>query len=97
MAIRSISREPIKVFIKVIRFQGKDDAFEIISKFPKERIINRSWKGFYYIIEKGESFFFDRCNNWDLSYFKLNNGVEFVVPCTNLEVYLRNRPEISMV
>lgn len=97
MAIRLIANKPVDVFIDTPRFRGIDDAFGIIPKFPPERIIKQSYAGFHYIIEEGETFYFDRCNDWDLSYFKLNNGVQFVIGCANLETYLKNRPEISMV
>ncbi|HEY6143783.1 MAG TPA: hypothetical protein VIV55_10265 [Flavobacterium sp.] len=81
--------QPIKVFIDR-KYYG--DALENtqVGKIPENRRINVSWKGCYYIIAPNEEFEFDRCNNWDLSYFKLNNGAEFVIECGRPDSFIES-------
>jgi hypothetical protein len=50
---------------------------------PEVRQINKSWKGFSYIIKKGECFKYERTNNWDASFFSLDCGAEFKIEAGN--------------
>ena len=53
-------------------------------KIPLERRESISWKGCYYTIEPNEILYFDRSNDWDVCYFKLENGAEFKIDCGNV-------------
>jgi hypothetical protein len=79
--------EKIKVFIDK-KYYGQALEHTQVGKIPEDRRVDLSWKGCYYFIEVGEQFTFDRGNDWDLSYFKLNNGAEFVIGCGNPKSFI---------
>lgn len=62
-----------------------------ISKIPESKRENLSWKGCYYTIMPTEVFYFDRSNNWDASYFKLENGAEFKIDCGNFMDFVKSK------
>jgi hypothetical protein len=68
---------PKKVYIK------KDELYKISSSERKNLIGELSWKGQYYTIQKGDLIKFDRSNDYDLCYFTLESGTEFIVHCGN--------------
>ena len=71
----------IKVFIDKKYYGNTKLKHTEVGKIPENKRENLSWKGCYYTIMPNEIFFFDRSNNWDLSYFKLENGAEFKIEC----------------
>ena len=70
----------IKVFIDK-KMYGDKTEYTDVGKIPEDRRDDLSWKGCYYTIKPNEIFYFDRSNNWDVSYFKLENGAEFKIYC----------------
>lgn len=59
-----------------------------VNKIPINKRIDLSWKGCYYIIQPNEKFKFDRTNNWDSSFFLLDNGVEFKIECGDPKAWI---------
>ena len=90
--------KPIRVFVdaKIYGHSGTEILEKTqLRKLPKDRIENLSWKGCYYTIQPNETVTFDRSNNWDYSYFMLDNGVEIRIDCGNpLNWISRNEFEI---
>ncbi len=80
----------IKVFIDNKYYSNTPIELTEIGKIPNDRRINISWKGCYYIIKKDEKFIFDRTNNYDRCYFKLENGAEFLIYCGNPQSFIKN-------
>lgn len=79
-----VATKPIRIFIE--RWSGANTRFEDDSntgKIPKDRVIDPSWKGCYYVIQPGEIFSFRVSNHWDLSHFNLENGVGFKIEAGN--------------
>ena len=46
-------------------------------------------------VKQNEIFYFDRSNNWDASYFKLENGAEFKIACGDFMSFV-NRHSIKV-
>ena len=69
--------KPTEVYIR------KGDLYKISNNERKNLIGELSWKGQYYIIQKGDLIKFDRGNNYDLSYFTLESGTTFIIHCAN--------------
>lgn len=81
--------KPMEIYIEFTRFRGQSDEEELLSKFKKEDVEGKSWKGFTYKIKPGEEFSFDQSNNWDRSYFRLSNGIRFLIEAGNPVRWLR--------
>lgn len=79
----------IGVFIDK-KWYNEEIKFTEVGKIPLERRERLNWKGCYYTIKPNEFLFFDRTNNWDRSYFKLENGAEFLVECGNPESFIED-------
>jgi len=71
----------IRVFIDKKLYGNTKIECTDVGKIPESKRENLSWKGCYYTIQPDEIFYFDRSNNWDVSYFKLENGAEFKIEC----------------
>lgn len=84
-----ISTKPISIFIEKTS-QNLPINQTSIGIIPESRRENVSWKGFYYTIQPNEVFYFDRTNDWDRSFFKLENGVEFKIWCGDPMVWIKN-------
>ena len=69
--------KPTEVYIK------KEYLYKLSDNERKNLIGELSWKGQYYTIQKGDLIKFDRSNNYDLCYFTLESGTEFIVNCGN--------------
>jgi hypothetical protein len=80
----------IRVFIDKKTYGNTEIEHTDVGKIPKSRRESVSWKGCYYTIQPKETFFFDRSNGWDTSFFKLENGAEFKVgygdPATFIQI-----------
>jgi hypothetical protein len=86
--------KPIRVFIDKGHF--KNAARTQVDKIPTDRQENLSWKGCYYTIQPKEIFSFDRSNDWDTLFFKLNNGAEFKASYGKLESFLTTHNAILL-
>lgn len=73
-----IATRPITVFIEKNSANLPLEKTNI-GKIPEERRERLSWKGCYYTIKPREEFFFRDTNQYDLSHFILNNGLDFKV------------------
>lgn len=88
------AKEQIRVFIdkRIYKNQIKNTD---IGKIPEDRRENLSSIGCYYTIQPNEIFYFNRSNNWDLSYFNLENGAEFKIETGDYMAFIkRNNIEI---
>ena len=85
----------VKVFIDKKMYGNTKIERTDVGKIPEDRRENLSWKGCYYTIKENEIFYFDRSNNWDASYFKLENGAEFEIECGDFMSFV-NRHSIKV-
>ncbi len=85
----------IEVFIDKKSYSSNIEQTQV-GKIPTEKRDRVSWKGCYYTIEPNEIFYFDRSNNWDLSYFTLENGAEFIIESGNYKGYIE-RNEVNIL
>lgn len=85
----------IRVFIDK-KYYGNKLEHTQVGKIPENKRENLSWKGCYYTIGFNEVFYFDRSNNWDASYFKLENGAEFKIECGDFMSFV-NRHSVNLV
>ena len=85
----------VKVFIDKKMYGNTKIEHTDVGKIPEDRRENLSWKGCYYTIKQNEIFYFDRSNNWDASYFKLENGAEFEIACGDFMSFV-NRHSIKV-
>lgn len=67
--------KPIRVFI--------DKNYSGFGNIPEHKRENLSWKGCYYTIQPNEVFYFTDSNDYDKSWFELENGVVFLIECGN--------------
>jgi hypothetical protein len=63
------------------RFIGCKREHTNIAKLNQNRILEESYSGAKYQLKKGDVVFFDRTNNWDLSFYLTPCGVEFKIDC----------------
>lgn len=78
----------IRVFIDKKSYGNTKIENTDVGKIPEYRREHLSWKGCYYTIQPGETFYFDRSNDWDKSYFKLENGAEFLIHTGNPNTFI---------
>jgi hypothetical protein len=88
--------QEIRVFIDKKLYGNTKLEVTDVGKIPEHRRENLSWKGCYYTIMPKEVFYFDRSNNWDSSYFKLENGAEFQVDYGNFMSFI-NDHSVNMI
>tara|TARA_R110000851_G_scaffold61717_5_gene142152 strand:- start:105 stop:377 length:273 start_codon:yes stop_codon:yes gene_type:complete len=81
--MRLIATQEIRVFV-----DNNGSPNTQISYIPKDRREDINWKGCLYTIKEGEEFSFDRGNDWDKSYFKLSNGAEFLIWCSDPKIFI---------
>ncbi len=79
--------QPITVFIDKGSYNTQLKYTEV-GKIPEGRRENVSWKGCNYTIQEGETFKFDRSNNWDSCFFKTEQGAEFKIWCARPESFI---------
>ena len=87
---------PIKVFIDKKHYGNTDTKFTDVGKIPEHKREDVSWKGCYYTISPQEIFYFDRSNDWDASYFTLENGAEFRIGCGDFMSFVK-RNSVNIV
>jgi len=85
----------VKVFIDKKMYSNTKIEHTDVGKIPEDMREDLSWKGCYYTIKQNEIFYFDRSNNWDVSYFKLENGAEFKIDCGDFMSFV-NRHSIIL-
>lgn len=93
--MRLQATKDIRVFIDKKTYNVKLEHTEI-GKIPEDKREGLSWKGCYYTISTNEAFYFDRSNNWDVSYFKLENGAEFKIECGDFMSFV-NRNSVKIL
>lgn len=79
----------IRVFIDKKYYGNTPIESTDVGKIPVHKRENSSWKGCYYTIAPKEIFYFDRSNNYDRCYFKLQNGAEFLINCANPKSFIK--------
>ncbi len=90
-----LATEPVGIFI-----EKNDQNLPIektnIGKIPESRRERLSWKGCYYTILPNEEFYFRTSNNYDLSHFTLENGLDFKIDAGDPNAWIeRNKIKLA--